>query len=142
MDFKLYRAKSNQAFPVNQLLVKFHDRRIVKPPFVGNRRYMECMKENKGQNHRTNKVPRIKKPQYFKSGLLVYEDLSHPLTRDGNYYRCALNCHGECDTHAKLIPTETLEKAFARKIKTFAIKPAVADFLLKKSFKKISPAYF
>lgn len=92
------------------------------------------MEENKGQNRRTKpaRLPRIKKPQYFKAGLLTFEDLGHPLIRDGKYYRCTLNCHGKCDVHTKQIPTETLERAFARKIKSFAIEPEKAETILTK----------
>jgi hypothetical protein len=90
------------------------------------------MAKNKDQKPGTIKMLSIKKPPYFKRGTLVYADKGHTLTRDGHYYRCILNCRGKCAKHNKRIPTETLERAFARKIKILAINPDVAERILKK----------
>lgn len=76
--------------------------------------------------------PPFKKPSFFKSGVLRFQNLDHPLTLSNGYYRCTLNCNGKCDVHTKQIQSETLERAFSRYAAKFAVDKKETSRILDK----------
>jgi hypothetical protein len=82
-------------------------------------------------------VPKLfKQPPFFKSGLLRYRSGDHAITLSNGYYRCVLNCKDQCKVHTAQIPKETLERAFCRYTRTYAISLDIAEKINRRLFRE------
>jgi hypothetical protein len=90
-------------------------------------------------------VPKFKKPPYFRAGTLVFFESGHALGISGRHYRCLRSTHKKCSANGeRQIKTETLERAFGRYAKKFAMEKAkgqrIAEEILKKNLWEILTA--
>ena len=83
-------------------------------------------------------VPQFKKPPFFKSGTLVFQQSGHGLTLSDKYYRCILDCKQECNINdEKQIKKETLERAFSRLATEFKLSQKATDSFGPKVIKEM-----
>lgn len=81
--------------------------------------------------------PRIKKPPFFKSGSLVFDESGHKLTLSDGYYRCIKNSNRMCNKKGELqIKAGNIEKSFCRLVKKFSIDGHVGNELVNKITKE------
>lgn len=81
--------------------------------------------------------PKIKKPPFFKSGALVFDESGHKLVLSGKYYRCVKDSNGKCNAVGEgQVNARTLERTFSRLMKNFAIEKTLANELVNKITKE------